>query len=69
MVTAFVQFPCPHCQRVIRTTAAMTGRAVACPGCERRCEVPAPTAPRREESVSDSSMGALQSPLYTPPGG
>jgi hypothetical protein len=69
MLTAFIQFPCPHCQRVIRTTAAMTGRAVACPGCERRSDVPHQTAPPRVEAVSDSSMGAMRSPLYTPPVG
>lgn len=67
MIPATVQFPCPHCRRVIRTVAAMGGQAVACPGCERRAEVPA--APKPAESVSDSSMGATRSPLYRPPAG
>jgi DNA-directed RNA polymerase subunit RPC12/RpoP len=68
MITAFVQFPCPRCQRVIRTTTLMVGRAVTCPGCEYRPDVPPPAAPHRhEEATSDSSIGATRSPLYHPP--
>lgn len=50
-----ITLACPHCRQALAIDAALSGRAVSCPTCRRRFQVPPTAAPVQQTSKRGSA--------------
>jgi len=58
---------CRFCAHSTRAVAALAGRTVPCPLCERSIVVPRENPPKADPEASDSCMGPGVAPLKRTP--
>src|SRR5687767_10905133 len=60
-----IEFPCPHCQQLVRTPDAAAGKKGKCPSCAAVVRIPEATAPPVAEPTKPVATASASPPAKT----